>query len=168
MRLTHLALVTLGLTGVAQATTAGELIVHTVSLHSSQTYENEHTVNYVNKQGAVMYSVTTIENRRFNNVNPGLAWQFDSGVQLGVYYNSYRKPTAYVAYEYMFNDELGVVVGVGNGYQAVSRVNGGWTMIGAFEYKYPLAKNLKLVTQFIPPMLGPVGVMHAAFAYSFK
>jgi hypothetical protein len=168
MRLTHLVLVTLSLTCVAQAASAGELIVHTVSLHSSQTYEHEHTVNYVDEQSAVLYSATTIENRRFNNVNPGLAWQFDSGVQLGAYYNSYRQPTVYVAYEYMFDDEFGVVAGVGTGYQDISRGHKGLAAFGAIEYKYPLSKNLKLVTQFIPPLAGTVGVVHAAFAYSFK
>jgi archaellin len=167
MRYTPLVLVTLGLTGVAQAASAGELIVHTVSLHSRSTHEHERTTNYVDNTGAIVRTTVTTTQQRYNNVNPGVAWQFDSGVQLGAYYNSYREPTMYVAYEHMFNEHWGVLAGVGTGYESVSRVRGGIAALAAAEYKHQLTTNTKFIFQFIPPV-GAVGVAHAAFAYSFK
>jgi hypothetical protein len=53
-----------------------------------------------------------------NSFNPGIAVRTQCGIQAGIYYNSYRKPSAYVAYVHDFKGPFWIAGGVVTGYPA--------------------------------------------------
>lgn len=59
-----------------------------------------------------------VTDEKFNQVNPGVAVEFTNHVVVGSYYNSRRKQTTFVAYDYQFNSYVSAMVGVGTGYHS--------------------------------------------------
>ncbi len=138
--------------------TAGELVLHTLSYHSNHTYED--TWDYY-KDGK--YDHTTVTDVRYNNINPGIGYKFDSGLMFGYYNNSYHKPTFYVAQEYMFNQYVGVFGGLGTGYKYVSGRD--INVLGGFVFKYQLTEKVGLNLMALPPIGNMTGVAHMAVSY---
>jgi hypothetical protein len=127
---------------------ADELIVHLGSYHSIRTYESVDGV------------------RSYNNLNPGFGYRRSDGYALGVYWNSYRKPTVYISKEIMFTERFGIELGLGTGYRIVS--DRMVMPIGAFVYKIPLSENWHADVLMLPPLGSQLsGVAHIVLAKKF-
>lgn len=91
----------LALCSSAQADVVG---LHLVSYHSDETYTKTYVRKYreceVLPEGLVCHRGFRPfhEDVKYNNLNPGVYWRDDSGLTIGGYWNSYRKPTAYVGW----------------------------------------------------------------------
>lgn len=91
----------LSLCSSAQADVVG---LHLVSYHSDEAYTKTYPRPYreceVRAEATICSSGLRPfhEDVKYNNFNPGIYWRDDSGLTLGGYWNSYRKPTAYVGW----------------------------------------------------------------------
>lgn len=162
---TRLVSLALGLACVAASASAGELMIHGPSLHTKAKHSHTETTRYVTEGGILIRTETVTVEKRYNNFNPGIAYTFDNGVQLGGYYNSYERATLYVAKEWMFTDRWGALLGVGTGYEVATGHK--IAVLGALQYKYPLSDSAKLVTQFVPPSGRTAGLVHLGISRPF-
>lgn len=139
-----------------------EIVFHTVSIHTSPTYQKR--INVVSSTGASIQS-TQID-IPFNNNNYGLGYRVDSGWEAGYYYNSYRKSTMYISKELMMTDSFGGVFGAGTGYEEVtgSKIN----VLGGLLFKYKMNEKFTLNTVVVPPLFSAVGVVHFELSYKLK
>jgi hypothetical protein len=111
---------------------ADQLIVHTVSIHSSSTDDT---------------------NTQYNNVNIGVGYLTDTGWGAGVYYNSSRRPTGYVVKQWeVLDTDMSVTVGLATGYKKTK----GRSVIPMFAigYKYQLSSNVAILIKVVPPING--------------
>mgnify|MGYP000974885372 CR=1 FL=1 len=165
------ALAALALTLSAGAASAGELLVHTFSIHGKSTYE--HTTHYSGVDGAdghvvVQWDVT--ETRRFNNTNLGLGWRFDNGAIVGTYENSYRHRSFYVGGVWMWPTsiprlEVGLTALAITGYREVT--DKPVTVAGALGASYRVLDRTKAYVFFTPKVGRGEAVAHLAFGQEF-
>ena len=127
---------------------AGEFIMHIGSKHTV----NKYTVNKT-------YDVT------INNNNYGVGYRTDAGLAVGTYFNSYHKQTAYITQEFMYNDYVGVVVGLVSGYQESTGLL--ITPMVAATAKIPLTKTTTANFLVMPKVGKLAGVVHLAISYKF-
>jgi hypothetical protein len=152
----------IALTSMFGSVMADELRFHTVSFHESSTYQQK--VDYVTPSGLLIK--TEYVNIPYNNNNFGVAYQNDSSWLFGYYYNSYKKNTFYIAKEFMITEDLGVVGGLGTGYnmENVNKINA----TGALIYKVPVDDKYSFNTMFIPPLGDRTGLIHFTVSYKIK
>lgn len=109
------------------AVRADELILHTVSYHSTKPGDDP------------------------NNYNPGIGYSLDNGWAAGIYYNSYRRPSAYVAKDFNVAGPLGVFAGGATGYDSVS--GRPITLIGGLRLTMPVSDTAN-VNLLVAPGIG--------------
>lgn len=148
---------------VSQAAVAGEFELHTVSLHGGNNRDHDETVAWTDKDGKNW--LTTTHYRGYNNVNLGAGYRWDSGWSAGVYWNSYYKPSAYVAKDWMFNSYTGVFLGVATGYDNVDHQP--IAPIGGFIFRIPVTERLAVKVLAAPPLGNATdAVVHLTVAYT--
>lgn len=114
-----------------------ELILHTASVHS------------------------TSKDKTYNNFNPGIGYRKD-GISIGMYYNSYNRPTFYVGKEWMVNSYFGGWLAAATGYdRAVGRPI---TVIGGLIGKVPLTDTLTANVLLTPKFGDNPLVVHLAIS----
>jgi hypothetical protein len=146
----------------ATAAQADELVIHTGSYHADSSYTHE--VNYWDQYGNYLY--TTRNQVTYNNFNPGVGYKFNNGVSVGGYFNSYRKPTMYVAKEWMMVDYFGVIAGLATGYD---RPTGHTvTPMAGFIFKQKITERDTANLEFAPSTGRTTGTIHLAISRSFK
>ena len=135
------------LAATANIAMADELLVHTVSMHTASTYQNDG------------------QETKYNNLNLGIGYRTDGGWQAGLYYNSYKQPTAYIANEFMLRPWIGVVIGAGTGYEIPT----GHKIfpIGGVLFKYQVTPQYALNAMILPPIKDMDGVAHLVVARKF-
>jgi hypothetical protein len=140
-------LITTLLAATANIAMADELLVHTVSMHTAATYESKG------------------ENVPYNNLNLGIGYRTDSGWSAGLYFNSYKQPTAYIAKEFMLRPWIGVVIGAGTGYEIPTGHK--ISPIGGLLLKYQVTPQYALNAMVLPPIKDMDGVAHLVVARKF-
>lgn len=144
---------------------AGELVIHTLSLHTDATYQYNHTTHYSEVNPATnevikQWDVTTTSQIKFNNANVGLGWRTDDGWAVGGYYNSYRKLSLYFGKSFELGYRFSVLLGGGTGYDQLE--NGHKiTPIAALEYKLPITDTSGVRFAGQPKTGNNAGVIHA-------
>lgn len=112
--------------------TAGELILHVGSWHADRSFGTGtyapagYDWNVYTQTGELMVRYEEV-NRPVNNVNPGIGYVFDSGWVVGIYRNSYYRPSVYGGYAWSWkvgptllagrSAEVGVTVALATGYE---------------------------------------------------
>lgn len=138
--------------GFSVSAQADELIIHTVSLHSAHNSDSTETSETVSPSGRK--TVRTREIPGYNNLNIGFGYRWDSGLMeglsAGMYYNSYRKPAAYIAREWMFSEHYGAFVGAVTGYRSVTGYE--VTPMGGFIIRKSLDKKYTMNVLITPPI----------------
>lgn len=154
---------------VATSAQADEIVIHTLSIHTKAEYTHTSRQNFIDEQGNYLYTEETKTQHRYNNFNYGLAYRWDNGWEVGMYHNSFRNNTFYVAKEWMFTESFGAMVGAGTGYD-VRTDSHPIAFLGVFQYKYKLDDKWTAAVQFVPPVktLGASGVAHLTFSRQFK
>ena len=146
---------------IASAAQADEILFHLESYHQEKSYTE--TTTWVNKDGYVVK--VTKQEVNYNNTNQGLGYQWDSGVAVGYYTNSYRDTTFYLVDEFMLTKHFGFLVGGVTGYE--KEMGHKFSPMGAFEYKMPLDKTYTANVLFIPPFGKMSGVAHLLISKKF-
>lgn len=128
---------------------AGELLIHTGSIHQQQTYR----------------SLQGTDKKQINNVNIGVGFRSADGYVFGAYKNSYHKNTLYVAKELMLNDNIGFVLGAASGYKHTS----GYTIAPVVNLlvKYQVNDVMTLNVTAIPTIGKNIGVVHLVTSFKF-
>lgn len=151
----------------ATAANADELVLHTFSYHYKNKYEETYTTNYVDENGKTLYSIDNVTFRRYNNVNLGIGYKTDNGWIIGTYKNSYSDRSFYVAKEFMFTNNFGIVIGGASGY----KYHTGKSLYpcAAFEYKVRLTDVTTANILFTPPVVrdNMSGVVHLTISERF-
>ena len=150
---------------------AGEVLLHTVSMHGKRTYDLTSTTNVVDEKGNVLSSVDTTEARPYNNVNLGVGYRFDNEAVVGVYHNSYRKAAFYAGYMPMWQTShaplsLGFAVLVATGYEIPTgnKITAAATLIAG----YKVASETRIYVSHIPKVTSDtVSVTHIMFGREF-
>ena len=136
---------------------AGEVVVHLGSVHGRPTY--------VNGGKSVVY----------NNFNPGVGYRFDSGASIGVYHNSYRRPTLYVGYTKLWDTGMtvgdkpiraGGIVSILTGYEIATGNKA--SVGGAFVIGLGVSNTRSVYLLHIPKINSDtVSVTHLAIGHRF-
>lgn len=95
---------------------------------------------------------------RYNNVNPGIGYNKD-GLLVGLYRNSFFKPTVYVGAERMFKPYFGATLLAATGYDQVSGKT--ITPTGGLVFKYKISDTLKA------NLIGNTAVVHLYLSQKF-
>lgn len=152
--------------------TAGELLIHMGSLHSTPRYTYTHTTNHHivdpdpgTGNVVVRWGKTTTQ-RTYNNLNYGIGWRADNGWSIGTYHNSFSKPTVYFGKAWTFGEtNFGVFVGAATGYEVM---NGRKLQpIGAFEYKLNIQPAHGIRFALIPKIGNHAAVLHTGLSKQF-
>jgi hypothetical protein len=141
---------------------ADEIVVHTVSWHMRD--REDYTLTYIRPDGTVDH-VEHIP-QRYNNINPGLGYRWDSGWNVGYYDNSYGKPAFYVVKDWQWNARWGVVLGVASGYKEENRT--GFVPLVALTFRQPITDAVSLNVQALPPISNSAGVVHLTVNYALQ
>lgn len=136
------------ITMASLAVNAGELIVHIGSQHTEKQYEFD--------AGGV---------RNINNSNRGIGYRTDDGLTVGYYYNSYYANTVYVTQEFMYNKNVGVVLGAATGYRQASGL--AVTPMVAALGKIQVTDDISINVLAMPKIGRFIGVAHVALAFKF-
>lgn len=139
---------------------AGDLVIHTVSRHT----DNNHTTSYqwYEPQADLVHTHTDYA---YNNNNYGIGYRSDTGWLVGVYHNSYFRPTAYVGKEWMYNQYFGGQVALATGYDSVAHRP--VVLIGGLIVRFPIYDGVKGNFLLVPPVANTDGVVHFALNYPF-
>lgn len=118
---------------------ADELVLHTFSYHNHAEHSNP------------------------NNVNLGIGYSRDDGWAAGIYYNTYRNPSAYIAKDFSVKPNLGVFAGVATGYDQVSSYP--LTLVGGLRFTFPLTDRTSLKLLVAPGVFGSQTIAHLTLTY---
>jgi uncharacterized membrane protein len=140
-------LASLVLASLAMSAQAGEIIVHTASVHTEK-----------------MYALGN-ETKELNNVNVGIGYRNDDGLTVGAYKNSYYHNTVYITQDLMYNEYVGVVVGASTGYKVASGLT--ITPMLAAIVKIPVNETVTINVLAMPKVGKFIGVAHLALSYKF-
>lgn len=149
------------LLSIAPIVHADEIVLHTFSYHTHPSfvtgggYWGDGTTNHFYKTY-----------QRYNDNNFGLGYRTDSGFEIGDYYNSYNKNTAYVAQDLLYKDTIGVFAGLATGYKVAT--GHAIQPIGGALLRLKLTEDTKFNLMYLPPLVGGVGVFHIAISYKIK
>ena len=152
------------LLAVSTSTYADELLLTTLSIHSHPHYTTyvDTGKQYFGTDGN-LYPITASVQHSYNDDNFGIGYQFDNGVLLGYYDNSFNRPTFYVGKEFLLTEHIGVIVYGATGYGP--EMGHKISLAGGLEYKLPI--NDKWGANFIgiPPFGKVSGVVNLTFSY---
>ncbi len=143
---------------------AGELLIHTISVHSKENHQEASERPAPSEPGGLPLVYKTAE-VKYNNRNFGLGWRFDSGYMVGAYQNSYNLTTVYLAKDFMLNEHVGLLAGMATGYQEMS--GAAITPIGGILLKLPVADRVSLNILAMPRMKTMDGVIQATLSVKF-
>lgn len=101
---------------------ADEIMLHGISYHGERVYEEDGVTH------------------KYNEVNPGVSYLFDSGLSLGVYKNSYARTSVMVGYRHMFTEHFGLFAGYATGYQGHTQ-----GLLGSLAARTPAYDGWRLV-----------------------
>lgn len=149
--------------GMSFQSNADQLIIHSVSWHSSGNKDEVQTKQSVNGNGLRVSTEETVHG--YNNNNFGIGYRWDSGLTVGMYYNSYRRPTVYLIEEWMPLRRFGAVLGIATGYDNVS--GNPLTVIGGLIIRTPITNRLEVNVLIVPPVGEMDGVTHFSFLKKF-
>ena len=103
----------------------------------------------------------------YNNYNFGLGYMTDDGFEAGVYYNSYRKVSVYGAKRWMYNEYIGVYLGLATGYK--DAIDFPVAPLAGLLLQLPLTQDVGARIMIQPPLGKELdGVIHLAFTFKFK
>lgn len=86
-----------------------------------------------------------------NNFNPGVGYMTEGGWVAGLYYNSFKHPSLYVAKDWKANEYVGAFLGVATGYGSVTGVELGG--LAGFRFTLPVTDRTK-VNLLVTPKVG--------------
>lgn len=148
---------------LAITASAGELIIHTVSYHSN--YNTPGTEVQTRKKDGETYTYYWTY-PGYNNYNWGIGYRTDDGYEVGAYYNSYRNLSVYVAKSWMYNEYIGVYLGLATGYN--DAINFPVAPLAGLVLQLPLTSSVTAKLLLSPPLGSNLdGVAHLAFGYKF-
>jgi hypothetical protein len=143
---------------------ADDLIIHTFSQHTDNNHDSVQTWETTGARGQRV--THSREVAAYNNLNFGLGYSWDSGLSVGMYYNSFERPTAYVAQEWMPFEHFGVFGGLATGYDSMTGKP--ITAIGGFIIRAPLFERYTANILITPPINNKThGVVHLAILKKF-
>lgn len=148
---------------LAITASAGELIIHTVSYHSA--YNKPYTTSRTIGGDDWSYT-TTWSYPGYNNYNWGVGYRTDDGYEVGAYYNSYRNLSLYVAKSWMYNQYVGVYLGLATGYKEA--IDFPVAPLVGLVLQLPITTDVTAKLLLSPPIGSNLdGVAHLAFGYKF-
>lgn len=151
------AITALVLSALSLTCDAGELVLHTFSVHSK--YNSDVTTVGREWDGYRWVDRTTTI-KAYNNRNFGLSWRQD-GLIFGAYHNSYYRTTVYLGREFMLNRYVGGFLGLGTGYRHDI------SPLGGILLKAPIGDRVQLELIGTPKIGEVDGVLHLATSYRF-
>ena len=155
-----LALVAL-LSAFFQPAYADELIVHTLSIHANNNNSETRTSEQDMPDGSHVSSIW--KTKPYNNNNFGLGYRWDNGVEVGAYYNSFNKVSAYAAKYIMFNDNIGAFVGAATGYN--EGLGKAIIPLAGIVFKAQVSETAGIALELMPPVGKHVGVAHLSISF---
>lgn len=117
-----------------------ELVIHTLSYHKASDTKHDP-----------------------NNTNLGVGYSREDGWSTGIYYNTYRNPTAYVAKDFWPAQKISAFAGLGTGYDSVSGLP--LTLIGGLRFTVPLTDRSSLKLLVAPGIFGTQTVAHLTLTF---
>jgi len=166
----HKLLIGVTLGCAMQVASAGELLLHTFSLHQesgwAETHKTDHyihyTVGYQQQTGPntyvtveqqvtqYLFTETSTTFKRYNKNTFGIGYITDNKWIAGTYKNSFGKRTVYFGKQIpLFNTDLSVNLAVASGYKYMDHGRALMPMV-AFDYKLRLTDALNLHTTVVP------------------
>lgn len=141
------------------------LVATIVALSASLSFAGEFIVHIGSVHSVKVYNLDSGTDKNINNNNYGVGYRTDEGLAVGTYFNSYHKQTAYITQEFMYNDYVGVVVGLVSGYQESTGLL--ITPMVAATAKIPLTETTTANFLVMPKVGKLAGVVHLAISYKF-
>lgn len=155
----------------SSVTWGGELLFHTVSIHTQRGYSIESSVPHINSSGENVGTDMKTSFHQYNNTNLGLGYLSNNGFLFGAYDNSYSNMTVYAGKMWMWKVgasplEIGATATVVTGYE--ERTGHPISLNGALAASFRLTEKHKMYLMVIPPISNDtVGVAHLVLSKKF-
>ena len=148
---------------LASAAHADELLFQTLSIYSKHSWsENTYSVD----SSGIIHPYTKYT--AYNDVNEGIGyrWGDKDAWSVGVYHNSYYRPTFYAVREWMPTQHFGLAGGIATGYQ--QELGHNVIFIGGIEYRQKITENWTANVIGFPPFGKMAGVANLTLSRQFK
>ena len=142
---------------------ADEILFQTLSIHSKHSWDQ----NAVSIDSNGFYHYYT-KHVAYNDVNEGIGyrWGDKDSWSIGVYHNSYYRPTFYAVREWMPTEHFGLAGGLATGY--AQELGHNVIFIGGIEYRQKITENWTANVIGFPPFGKMAGVANLTLSRQFN